>query len=118
MPRSFISAIERSSACDESAPDRVTQATHLLKYDSTLGPFAGTVSAVDDHTLSVDGKHIRVRAPRQPQGVFPQALNTTRRIARYSPTCVSSDDKVYFHRIEWILTTGRPICVTNRKEYE
>ena len=39
----------------------VMQATHLLKYDSTLGPFAGTVSAVDDHTLSVDGKHIRVR---------------------------------------------------------
>ena len=42
-------------------PSPHAQATHLLKYDSTLGPFAGTVSAVDDHTLSVDGKHIRVR---------------------------------------------------------
>ena len=43
-------------------PAASRQATHLLKYDSTLGPFAGTVSAVDDHTLSVDGKHIRVSA--------------------------------------------------------
>ena len=37
------------------------QASHLLKYDSTLGPFNGTVSVVDDKTLSVDGKHIAVR---------------------------------------------------------
>ena len=42
------------------------QASHLLKYDSTLGPFAGTVTVVDDSTLSVDGKLIKIVSNRDP----------------------------------------------------
>ncbi len=61
MPRSIVQSLNARPPVAMIAPGRATQATHLLKYDSTLGPFAGTVSAVDDHTLSVDGKHIRVR---------------------------------------------------------
>jgi glyceraldehyde 3-phosphate dehydrogenase len=38
---------------------------HLLKYDSTYGPFPGEVSATDSG-FSVDGKEIRVLAQRDP----------------------------------------------------
>ena len=38
---------------------------HLLKYDSILGPFQGTVEATDD-ALIVDGKELRVFAERDP----------------------------------------------------
>jgi glyceraldehyde 3-phosphate dehydrogenase (phosphorylating) len=38
---------------------------HLLKYDSTYGPFPGTVEATDTG-FSVDGKEIRVLAERDP----------------------------------------------------
>ena len=38
---------------------------HLLKYDSTYGPFPGVVEATDAG-LSVDGKEIRVLAERDP----------------------------------------------------
>src|SRR3954465_9970113 len=38
---------------------------HLLKYDSILGPFPGTVEATDDG-LIVDGKQLRVFAERDP----------------------------------------------------
>ncbi|MFZ0087979.1 MAG: type I glyceraldehyde-3-phosphate dehydrogenase [Solirubrobacteraceae bacterium] len=38
---------------------------HLLKYDSTYGPFPGAVS-VTDSGFSVDGKEIRVLAERDP----------------------------------------------------
>jgi glyceraldehyde 3-phosphate dehydrogenase len=38
---------------------------HLLKYDSTYGPFPGTVAATDTG-LVVDGKEIRVLAERDP----------------------------------------------------
>jgi glyceraldehyde 3-phosphate dehydrogenase len=38
---------------------------HLLKYDSTYGPFPGEVSATDSG-FSVDGKEIRVLAERDP----------------------------------------------------
>ncbi|KAK9817876.1 hypothetical protein WJX72_003537 [[Myrmecia] bisecta] len=44
----------------------VKQASHLLKYDSTLGSFNADVRVVDDHTLSVDGKHIHVVSSRDP----------------------------------------------------
>jgi glyceraldehyde 3-phosphate dehydrogenase (phosphorylating) len=37
---------------------------HLLKYDSTYGPFASTVEAVDGH-LVVDGKRVTVTAERE-----------------------------------------------------
>ncbi len=38
---------------------------HLLKYDSILGPFPGTVEATDDG-LIVDGKELKVFAERDP----------------------------------------------------
>ena len=38
---------------------------HLLKYDSTYGPFPGEVEATDTG-FSVDGKEIRVLAERDP----------------------------------------------------
>jgi glyceraldehyde 3-phosphate dehydrogenase len=39
---------------------------HLLKYDSTLGPYKGSVEVTDDGHLSVDGKELRVLAERDP----------------------------------------------------
>jgi glyceraldehyde 3-phosphate dehydrogenase len=44
--------------------DRKTIA-HLLKYDSTFGPFPGTVE-VTDHGIAVNGTEIRVTAERDP----------------------------------------------------
>ena len=44
--------------------DAATNA-HLLKYDSTYGPFAGTVEARDGQII-VDGKPIKVSAERDP----------------------------------------------------
>ena len=38
---------------------------HLLKYDSILGPFQGTVDFTD-HALVVDGKEIKVFAEKDP----------------------------------------------------
>ena len=42
---------------------------HLLKYDSTYGPFLGKISATDD-SISVDGHTIKVFAERDP-GAIP-----------------------------------------------
>eukprot|EP01026_Neomeris_dumetosa_P035780 TRINITY_DN2874_c1_g1_i9.p1 TRINITY_DN2874_c1_g1~~TRINITY_DN2874_c1_g1_i9.p1 ORF type:complete len:376 (+),score=76.41 TRINITY_DN2874_c1_g1_i9:170-1297(+) len=44
----------------------VKQANHLLKYDSTMGTFEGDVKIVDDNTLSVDGKQIKIVSTRDP----------------------------------------------------
>lgn len=44
----------------------VKQAAHLLKYDTTLGKFAADVKAVDDKTISVNGKNITVVSSRDP----------------------------------------------------
>ena len=44
----------------------VKQASHLLKYDSTLGTFDADVQIVDDTTISVDGKPIKVVSGRDP----------------------------------------------------
>ena len=38
---------------------------HLLKYDSILGPYPGTVE-VDDEGLTVDGKMVKILAERDP----------------------------------------------------
>jgi len=38
---------------------------HLFKWDSTYGPYAGTVEAVED-SINVDGKNIKVFAERDP----------------------------------------------------
>jgi len=44
----------------------VKQASHLLKYDSTLGVFPADVQIVDDTHFSVDGKVITVVSNRDP----------------------------------------------------
>lgn len=44
----------------------VKQASHLLKYDSTLGVFNADVQIVDDTHISVDGKVIVVVSNRDP----------------------------------------------------
>ncbi len=41
---------------------------HLIKYDSILGPYQGTVEATDD-ALIVDGKEIKVFAEREPGNI-------------------------------------------------
>jgi glyceraldehyde 3-phosphate dehydrogenase len=47
--------------------DAATNA-HLFKYDSTYGPYAGTVEAKDGH-LVIDGKTITVTAERDPGAI-------------------------------------------------
>ncbi|MDR6574133.1 glyceraldehyde 3-phosphate dehydrogenase [Curtobacterium sp. 320] len=47
---------------DLTAPETLA---HLFRYDSALGPFAGTVE-VDGDTLVIDGRRIRVLASREP----------------------------------------------------
>lgn len=44
----------------------VKQASHLLKYDSTLGIFDAYVKAEGDSAISVDGKVIKVVSDRNP----------------------------------------------------
>ncbi|GAB4833032.1 hypothetical protein Ancab_007055 [Ancistrocladus abbreviatus] len=44
----------------------VKNASHLLKYDSTLGNFKAMVRIVDDETVRVDGKPIKVISNRDP----------------------------------------------------
>lgn len=44
----------------------VKQASHLLKYDSTLGKFDAEVKIVDDATLAVNGKNIKIVSSRDP----------------------------------------------------
>jgi len=46
---------------------------HLLKYDSTYGPFPGDIAATDD-SISVDGQTIRVLAQRDPAAIPWQDL--------------------------------------------
>ncbi|KAM0048297.1 putative glyceraldehyde-3-phosphate dehydrogenase (phosphorylating) [Helianthus debilis subsp. tardiflorus] len=38
---------------------------YMLKYDSTHGPFKGTITVVDESTL-INGKHIKVTSQRDP----------------------------------------------------
>ncbi|MGN6408461.1 MAG: type I glyceraldehyde-3-phosphate dehydrogenase [Curtobacterium sp.] len=47
---------------DLTAPETLA---HLFRYDSALGPFAGTVE-VDGDALVIDGRRIRVLASREP----------------------------------------------------
>ena len=41
-------------------------AAHLLKYDSILGTFKSDVKVIDDTTISVDGKIIKIVSDRDP----------------------------------------------------
>jgi glyceraldehyde 3-phosphate dehydrogenase len=43
---------------------------HLLKYDSILGPYPGTVEVRDERTIVVDGRELKVLAERDP-GALP-----------------------------------------------
>eukprot|EP01025_Chloroclados_australasicus_P055390 TRINITY_DN66_c0_g1_i5.p2 TRINITY_DN66_c0_g1~~TRINITY_DN66_c0_g1_i5.p2 ORF type:complete len:382 (-),score=61.03 TRINITY_DN66_c0_g1_i5:369-1514(-) len=44
----------------------VKQASHLLKYDSTMGTFSGDVKIESDDYISVDGKKIKIVSTRDP----------------------------------------------------
>nr|AFG28405.1 glyceraldehyde-3-phosphate dehydrogenase B [Pyrus x bretschneideri] len=44
----------------------VKNASHLLKYDSMLGTFKADVKIVDNETISVDGKPVKVVSSRDP----------------------------------------------------
>jgi len=64
----FRAAHERGADIEWVGVDDITDTqtlANLLKYDSILGPFPGTVEATDDG-LIVDGKQLRVFAERDP----------------------------------------------------
>src|SRR5215210_6190927 len=64
----FRAAHERSADIEWVGVNDLTDAKtlgHLLKYDSVLGPYPGTVEVRDD-ALVVDGKEVRVLAERDP----------------------------------------------------
>ncbi|XP_076939090.1 glyceraldehyde-3-phosphate dehydrogenase GAPCP1, chloroplastic-like, partial [Bidens hawaiensis] len=42
---------------------------YMLKYDSTHGPFKGTINVVDESTLEINGKHIKVTSQRDPASI-------------------------------------------------
>jgi len=47
-------------------PNKIEMLVHLLKYDSTYGPFDGKVEIVSDDEIKVDGKSIKVYHTRDP----------------------------------------------------
>ncbi len=64
----FRAAYERGADIEWLAVNDLVEPrtiAHLLKYDSTYGPFPGTVEATDA-ALVVDGREIRVLAERDP----------------------------------------------------
>jgi glyceraldehyde 3-phosphate dehydrogenase len=64
----FRAAQERSADIEWVGVNDLTDAKtlgHLLKYDSVLGPYPGTVEVSGD-TLVVDGKELKVLAERDP----------------------------------------------------
>jgi glyceraldehyde 3-phosphate dehydrogenase len=68
----FRAARERDADIEFVAVNDLTDARtlgHLLKYDSTLGPYPGTVEA-REASLVVDGQELRVLAERDP-GALP-----------------------------------------------
>ncbi len=70
--RNFLRAAAQSGAPFEivAVNDLTDTATlaHLLKYDSILGRFPGTVTATDD-SIVVDGKELRVLAQKDPSSL-------------------------------------------------
>ena len=68
----FRAGLERGADIEWVAVNDITDPAtlaHLLKYDSTYGPFPGTVE-VSDGALVVDGKEVKVLAERDP-GALP-----------------------------------------------
>ncbi len=64
----FRAAWERNLDIDFVAVNDITDAgtlAHLTRYDSTLGPFPGTVDHTED-SLVFDGKQVKVLAERDP----------------------------------------------------
>ena len=64
----FRAMLEQGADLDVVAVNDLTDTktlAHLLKYDSILGRFGGEVSH-DDDGITVDGKHIKVLAERDP----------------------------------------------------
>ena len=64
----FRAAHERNADIEWVGVNDLTDAKtlgHLLKYDSVLGPYPGTVEVSDD-ALIVDGKEVKVLAERDP----------------------------------------------------
>jgi glyceraldehyde 3-phosphate dehydrogenase (phosphorylating) len=64
----FRAAIERGIDLEFVAVNDITDAhtlAHLLKYDSVLGPFPGTVES-GDGSITVNGRPIKVLAERDP----------------------------------------------------
>jgi glyceraldehyde 3-phosphate dehydrogenase len=64
----FRAALERGIDLEFVAVNDITDAhtlAHLLKYDSVLGPFPGTVES-GDGSITVNGRQIKVLAERDP----------------------------------------------------
>jgi len=64
----FRAAMERKADVDWVAVNDLTDAAtlaHLLKYDSILGPYPGSVEHTED-SISVDGHTVKVLAERDP----------------------------------------------------
>ena len=64
----FRAALERGIDLEFVAVNDITDAhtlAHLLKYDSVLGPFPGTVES-GDASITVNGKEVKVLAERDP----------------------------------------------------
>ena len=68
----------------------VKQASHLLKYDSTLGTFDADVKIVDDSTISVNGKNIKIVSSRDPTQL-PWAAEKIDLVIEGTGVFVSSD---------------------------
>jgi glyceraldehyde 3-phosphate dehydrogenase len=67
----FRAAHERGADIDWVGVNDITDTAtlaNLLKYDSTLGPFPGTVEATKN-SLIVDGKELKVSAERDPANI-------------------------------------------------
>ncbi|XP_010693410.1 glyceraldehyde-3-phosphate dehydrogenase GAPCP2, chloroplastic isoform X2 [Beta vulgaris subsp. vulgaris] len=42
---------------------------YMFKYDSTHGPFTGTIRVLDDSTLEINGKQVKVTSNRNPEDI-------------------------------------------------
>ncbi|GLJ20449.1 hypothetical protein SUGI_0371930 [Cryptomeria japonica] len=52
----------------------VKNASHLLKYDSMLGTFKADVKIIDNETISVDGKLVKVVAWYENEWGYSQSV--------------------------------------------